>query len=219
MGMFKLMQEPILGMTEGHADPPFRKLGKCLMNQQCWSWGCDIRRPQGNLLLAFGFERLRPPADAKGSSRYRLALRSGREISLWGFGTLISDGVNAVHVGRFQFDAQLCSALSNTQACWSPSSLPPLRRPFSPHELALAGSLCSELLGYIGDYESWVAETVGIRYRQQTLDKFKDTVYSAAEAKQLWPRLAKQVARHYGRRAARKRIATSGSRYHAASVS
>lgn len=197
-------QSPLI--AQGHADPRFKKLGANLMNQQCWCWGCDIRRSKGNLLLAFGFERMRPPEGISGSSCYRFALRSGRVVLLWGFGVLIEDRVRAIHLGRFQFEPQLCAALGDGRICWSCDGLTPLRRPSSTRELTLAGSLCSELLNFISDYESWVAETVGIRYRQQTVDKFKHATYSAAEAKLLWPRLAKQVARYYGRRASTRHM-------------
>ncbi|MCS6839908.1 MAG: hypothetical protein NZ701_03935 [Roseiflexus sp.] len=44
--------------------------GAELLHLQCWLWGCDIRRPEGNLLLEYGFSRQRPPAGATGSSAY-----------------------------------------------------------------------------------------------------------------------------------------------------
>jgi hypothetical protein len=42
------------------------------MNARWWCWGQDIRRPEGNLLLASGFERHRPPPDVAGNRRYVL---------------------------------------------------------------------------------------------------------------------------------------------------
>jgi hypothetical protein len=211
MGMRDLLQSPALRMAPRAPNAGFTRVGAKLMNQQCWCWGCDIRRPQGNLLLAFGFERLRPPAGVSGSSCYRVGLRSGRAVSLWGFGALIADQNSAIHLGRFQFDPQLCAAPRGARTCWTPADLAPRRRPLSTHDLTLAGTLCAELLVFIGDYESWVAETVGNRYRQRTVDEFKDAAYSAPEAKLLWPRLAKQVARHYRRRAASGRMIGPGS--------
>lgn len=193
-------------MARGHAEPSFKKLGANLMNQQCWCWGCDIRRSQGNLLLAFGCERLRPPAEATGSSRYRFVLRSGYQVSLWGFGVLVENHTDAIHVGRFEFDPHLCKPLGDSSVCWAPAGLKPLRRPSSTRELLQVADLCTELLSFIGQYESWITETMGIRYRQQTLDKFQHTTYSATEAKELWPRLAKQVGRHYGKRATARRM-------------
>lgn len=201
MGMRDLVIAPTR-LTAGNRDnPPFRQLGIQLMNQQCWCWGCDIRRPQGNLLLAFGFERRRPPADVSGSSCYRLRLQSGRVVSLWGFGALIEDRISGLHLGRFTFEPHLCAALGDSRACWTPAGLAPLRRPVLQHEWKVASILGTELLSFICEYESWVAETVGLRYRQQTVDQFERSTHTAADAKLLWPRLAKQLARHYRRRA------------------
>ncbi len=210
MGMRDLLQMPPPRMTRSHDDPRFTRIGAKLMNQQCWCWGCDIRRPQGNLLLAFGFKRLRPPADVSGSSCYRIALPSGHEVSLWGFGTLIANRGSAMYLGRYQFEPQICAAPGDTGTCWAPSELPPLRRPLSTRELTLAGTLSSDLLRFIGDYESWVAETAGLGYRQRTVDEFKNAAFSGTDAKLLWSRLAKQVARHYFRRAASSRLSRAG---------
>ncbi len=76
----------------------------------------------------------------------------------------------------------------------------------------LAGDLCSELLRFIGDYESWVAETVGIRYREQTVDGVEHCAYSASDAMALWPQLAKQVARLYSRRASAASVSYAAPR-------
>lgn len=59
--------------------------GAELMHQQCWCWGQDVRRPEGNLLLENGFERTRAPEDVSGSFRYWLE-RNGTRLALWGFG-------------------------------------------------------------------------------------------------------------------------------------
>lgn len=201
MSMRDLLIAPTRLTARSCDEPPFRQLGVQLMNQQYWCWGCDIRRPLGNLLLAFGFERRRPPADVSGSSCYRVTLQSGRVVCLWGFGVLIEDRTAALHLGRFTFEPHLCAALGDSRACWTPAGLAPLRRPAWQHEWELASSLCSELLSFIGEYESWVAEAVGLRYRQETVDRFEQSTHSAAEAKLLWPRLARQCARHYRRRA------------------
>jgi hypothetical protein len=56
---------------------PIRRRGAELLHLQCWLWGCDIRRAEGNLLLAYGFSRQRPPSGAAGSSAYLMALESG----------------------------------------------------------------------------------------------------------------------------------------------
>jgi hypothetical protein len=63
-----------------------RRQGRILLNQQCWLWGQDVRRAEGNLLLDFGFERLRAPEEITGSSQYTLALGKNDFLRLWGFG-------------------------------------------------------------------------------------------------------------------------------------
>jgi hypothetical protein len=59
-----------------------------LIDRQMWFFGCDIRHPSGNLLVAAGFRRDRPPAEvANGTSRYALDAPSARLV-LWGWGVL-----------------------------------------------------------------------------------------------------------------------------------
>ena len=65
-----------------------RRTGQKLLHRQCWNWGRDIVRPEGNLLLDAGFRRRRPPEGETGSSCYTLALPNGGCLMLWGFGLL-----------------------------------------------------------------------------------------------------------------------------------
>ena len=79
-----------------------QKRGKVLLNQQCWLWGQDVRRPEGNLLLERGFERLRPPEEAGGATQYTLFLTNDLRVRLWGFGMYFG-GVQGVYVNRYEF--------------------------------------------------------------------------------------------------------------------
>ena len=47
-----------------------RRLGQSLLTQQCWCWGRDVTRPDGNLLLQYGFTRHRPPGQERGATTY-----------------------------------------------------------------------------------------------------------------------------------------------------
>lgn len=50
----------------------------CGIGQQMFFWGCDVRHPKGNLLVALGMERLaRECAHGEGSSRYRMPWKGG----------------------------------------------------------------------------------------------------------------------------------------------
>ena len=57
------------------------------MSQQLWCWGRDIKSPQGNLLMNYGFERHRESGKgSSGSSCYRLddgPLHVDQQMSQW----------------------------------------------------------------------------------------------------------------------------------------
>lgn len=63
-----------------------RRSGCALLYQQCWLWRQDIKRAEGNLLLQYGFQRLRPAPGQSGSSQYALQLGDALQVRLWGFG-------------------------------------------------------------------------------------------------------------------------------------
>src|SRR5689334_2275112 len=80
------------------------KRGAALFHQQMWCWGCDIRRPEGNLLLMYGFERERPPEGVHGSSSYFLHTPTERGIRLWGFGLFFTQqGQGSLFLQRYGF--------------------------------------------------------------------------------------------------------------------
>ena len=66
--------------------------GVDLLSQQIWCWGRDILRPEGNVLLEQGFERLiAPPDKANKKNIYALSPASGRTVILRGFGIVYID--------------------------------------------------------------------------------------------------------------------------------
>lgn len=79
-----------------------QKRGAQLLHRQCTLWGHDVRRPEGNLLLRQGFERVRPPNTVSGCSQYTLPLEGGLHLQLWGFGFFIGDA-EGVYVNRYSF--------------------------------------------------------------------------------------------------------------------
>ncbi len=50
-------------------EPELARRGRKLLHEQCSHWGADIRREEGNLLIEYGFERYRPPAEDNGCSQ------------------------------------------------------------------------------------------------------------------------------------------------------
>lgn len=79
-----------------------QKRGARLLHQQCTLWGHDVRRPEGNLLLQQGFERVRSPKTIAGCSQYTLPLEGGLRLRLWGFGLFVG-GDEGVYVNRYNF--------------------------------------------------------------------------------------------------------------------
>ena len=69
-----------------------RKIGTMLFDQQLWCWGQDIRRAEGNALLAYGFTKHRPPEGKHGSTAYEWRSSGRNRVVLWGFGFFYGDG-------------------------------------------------------------------------------------------------------------------------------
>lgn len=144
--------------------PRDRKLGERLLDQQMWCFGCDIRRAAGNLLLAYGFTRQRPPTGCSGSNDYALTLADGVQVRLWGFGCLWAEPAVSVFLRRYEFAPRVPGA-PVPAVVWSPACLPPAPRPRQPERVRLAVPALVRLLHWLADYEAWVATTCGAEYR------------------------------------------------------
>ncbi|HUO07791.1 MAG TPA: hypothetical protein VM008_05800 [Phycisphaerae bacterium] len=178
-----------------------RRMGRVLLHQQCWLFGCDIRRKEGNLLLAVGFDRHRPPAGLEASTQYRLELPSGCRICLWGFGIFYGDPTLSagVFLNRFDFDPRLSPRHDYGPDTWKPEALCGLRRVRTQSDRALAKSLVPAALEWIAEYESWILETVGIGYRRACLDRWPHESVAPHETVYAWRKLARAVRRRVGK--------------------
>jgi hypothetical protein len=155
--------------------------GRALLNQQCWLWGQDVKREEGNLLLAYGFDRLRPPADESGSSQYTFCPSAGLHIRLWGFGFYFG-GSHGVYLNRYDFTPRLALF----EDCWQSQSMTGLPR---TQDLALLPMA----LHWIEGYERWIAETVGLSYREACLCGWKRRATPPAFIADAWCELAREV--------------------------
>lgn len=156
-----------------------QKKGKKLLNQQCWLWGQDIQRSEGNLLLEYGFERLRAPEGKSGPTQYRMRLPAGAVVCLWGFG--IYYGLQSgLFLSRYDFigrEARLAPG-------WMESShFKALPRCYDGHALASA-------VAWMASYERWALERVGVDQRQAALDPWKKSVCRAGQLPDAWQQLA-----------------------------
>lgn len=143
--------------------------GTKLFTQQAWGWGCDVRRHEGNLLLAHGFERRRRPEGVDGSSMYLLQLDPVTQVVLWTFGMFYGQtGWGGLYLDRFHFDPRLTDAATLPPAIWRPEGLPPLRRPDATDRMHMA-HLLPNAIDWIVDYETAVLTTHGLEYRRACL--------------------------------------------------
>ena len=140
-----------------------------LLNQQIWCWGQDILSSKGNLLVRHGFQRTEKPAGSNFASLYRLELPPESRVILRGFGVFFGDNRwGGVFLRRFDFKPQLTPSSDFSRPPWSVEDLPPL---VSPREDRVRDCqhLLLELTDWIHQYESWIAEKVGLDYRAETL--------------------------------------------------
>lgn len=112
------------------APQPLLNQAIALLSQQCWCWGRDILRPQGNWLLETGFERFRPPEKYRDrGSVYQMLLPDDRLIILRGFGVLFGQiEFGGVYLPRFEFTPRYTKLWPPESPSWTTAELPDLER-------------------------------------------------------------------------------------------
>ena len=131
------------------------KAGSRLLHQQCWMWGQDVRRPEGNLLLEYGFQRQRPPEGVCGSSQYTYPLDSSFCIRLWGFGLYYGNEVG-IYLNRYSFVPRRALL----KDCWQGEAMSGLPRETDLH-------LLPEILRWLASYEEWIKQHTSAQYQTQ----------------------------------------------------
>ncbi len=170
--------------------PELAGQGVRLMHQQCWCWGADIRRPEGNLLLQYGFSRQRPPVRDSGSTHYWKDL-PGARIHLWGFGVVWEQPDGACYVNRYRFQPVSVPLELLREHVWTPDQF-------------VAGSDskgCSPLLAaqlavicdFAAAYEQWVARELGVSYRAAVLAEFEHATVTADQCAASWQAMAEHL--------------------------
>ncbi|MDW8144796.1 MAG: hypothetical protein RMJ48_00615 [Roseiflexaceae bacterium] len=144
--------------------------GAELLHLQCWLWGCDIRRSEGNLLLEYGFRRQRPPAGAAGSSAYLWTAEPEMIIVLWGFGAFCGDPMKGgVYLRRYEFAPQYIPRIDIRRLPWLPDQVRAAVIPAEPDAQRRMGQQFTSLIEWIARYETWVRDSCGLEYRQQCI--------------------------------------------------
>ncbi|NJM08090.1 hypothetical protein HC891_20735 [Candidatus Gracilibacteria bacterium] len=143
--------------------------GTKLLTQQCWYWGCDVRRTNGNLLLEHGFSRVRPPTGTSGSSIYQLETATGAHLVVWSFGVFYREAAGrGVFLDRFRFDPYLLDNGLTDAAVFQIEQLPPRRKPGDSDVVQLIAQL-ADLIGCVIAYEQRIIAEYGLHYREQCL--------------------------------------------------
>jgi hypothetical protein len=142
------------------------RLGTELLDHQLWSWGLDVGHDGGNLLVRYGFTRLRAPSRDEGSSCYRLSLPSGRHLTLWGFGVLWGEeGHGGVFLRRHTFAPRITPLVVPTEPLWRLDQLPALRLARACEDSERVARAIGELAHWIAAYEEWIVSALGVAWR------------------------------------------------------
>ena len=170
-----------------------------LLNQQIWCWGRDIECTEGNLPVRHGFQRIEKPKGCDASSLYRLNLSPTSRVILRGFGVFCGDDRwGGVFLRRFGFVPQFTPESDLLRPAWSLEDLPQLALP-SKDQMSDCRHLLLTLVDWIRQYEVWIAESVGIAYRRETLRTWNakhDVLVRAEEMSAAWRILGTALADH-----------------------
>lgn len=142
-----------------------RRVQAQLLDHQLWCLGCDIRSPEGNLLLAFGFERHRPPAGRTGSSAYRLR-DAGRSSTIvcWGFGIAVETTDERLFLRRHPFLVEHYTGDARETIGFD---LPARRPGLSLADDDAPRQAFASLARLWASYERWIASTAPATWRRQ----------------------------------------------------
>jgi len=168
-----------------------RRRGRILLNQQLWLFGQDIRRPEGNALIEYGFWRTRPPEGERGSNTYCFAPTPDTVITLWAFGFYYRRvGHGGIFISRFGFTPRLAPDDTPPGTVWSALQLAHCRAPHGAAQWARAQTLFIPALRWIVDYERWIAGARGLAYRHTCVESWPKARIPAAGLADEWARLA-----------------------------
>lgn len=162
-----------------------------LMHQQCWCWGRDIRRPCGNLLLAYGARRVPPPrARRSASSAYHVTRDNAAHIALWGFGVLsIPVAGVPVLLGRYVPFPQVVDSCADIEQVWTPADLSTRRF----DDAASAWWTIIDLCRWMASYEGWVLDVAGPEWRESTTHEWEAAVVPGPEMSGRWRALGHAI--------------------------
>ena len=137
--------------------------------QQMYFWGCDVRHPSGNLLIAFGMIKLaREDRHSEGTSRYRMPWQEGI-FELHGFCAGWYPKKEA-HRGVL-----FVRGRETLFQCSGGSPLTPghyEKERFGTANREAMIELCRPMLSWIVEYERWISRVTVPGYRERCWNAF-----------------------------------------------
>ncbi len=163
---------------------------KKLFSKQLYGIGKDIMYNK-NLLLQYGFTKLRPPNPEKGSSQYTLTGKND-QIILWGFGMVFATKNKGLFLWRHEFVPKLLDVNTLSSQVWAPEQLPQCTIPKTPDEMLLTLQLLFKSMKWLEGYEKWIIATCGQSYRDKSLQAANSSNVTSFYLDQKWSELNKK---------------------------
>lgn len=154
-----------------------------LMDAQCWLWGQDIRRPDGNLLIEYGLRRDR--WEGGGHATYYWQERHNVSVLLWSGGILVADTEATIAIPRHGFEVRRWPrrGLANTFP-------DPRSDDGGGSDLTAEAQEVARGYRWIAEYEAWVDRHTAGRWRLTCAEQWSAVEHEAA-------RLAAEVGVSY----------------------
>ncbi|MZH02388.1 MAG: hypothetical protein F3745_03025 [Nitrospinae bacterium] len=175
-----------------------KKFVEILLHQQLWFFGKDIKTPNKNLLVNYGFKQVRPPKEISGGTNYICQI-GDVSIVLWGFGIYFGYQNNkGVYIGRYNFYPRLIHDEPPNFPIWAPSNLPEMKIPQNAKDWECSFRLISDLFEWISHYEEWTNWVMGSSYREACLKDWDQSIVSGNEMAWAWRKVANFFRKYLG---------------------
>lgn len=134
-----------------------------------WCWGCDVRHPDGNLLIRHRLMRHASP-DPRFHSAYRAILPGGTYLTLWGWGIWSANREwGTLFIPRSHFRPQYTAHAQLCPSVWQVTHIPRMNGPCDPSEHRSAHCLLHHTFLWVSRYETWVQTVMGPGYRERAV--------------------------------------------------
>ncbi len=164
-----------------------------LLHDQCWCWGRDVERAEGNLLVEFGFRRIANPEGR--AFGYDLE-RAGEQVVLTGGGLVYAatGSTHAALIGRYDVRPRLLPRCEVDTAQWAQVGASVFHGAGTRDEGSpLSRVLLSGAVRWIAGYETWVREVASVEYRAECLASWSQASITADQMVETWEALLAEL--------------------------